>query len=56
MSNDVWPQYNGHNECNHCNLVSNCVDDDKGGCCIHQGLLTLQMCSRCRLRKEVMLK
>ncbi len=55
MSNAIWPQYNGHNECTHCNLVSDCVDNNNN-CCVHARKPILKMCSRCRLRKEVMLK
>jgi len=49
-----WPKYDGSNECEDCGLVSNCVDEYF--CCIHAGRPTIKMCSRCRNRKEVMLK
>lgn len=50
----IWPKYNGSNTCCDCLITSNCVSDDY--CCVHIGKSTITMCSRCRLRKEVMLK
>ncbi len=50
-----WPDYTNRNECTQCLLVSTCVDEDRN-CCVHAKLPILKMCSRCRHRKEVMLK
>ena len=52
---DVWPKYDGRNECTQCLLVSTCVDENHN-CCIHASKPTIEMCTRCRHRKEVMLK
>lgn len=49
-----WPKYDGSNECQLCLFVNVCVMNTF--CCIHRQLPTLKMCSRCRHRKEVMLK
>ena len=54
MLKDVWPKYDGSNECRLCLFVNVCVMNTF--CCIHRQLPTLKMCSRCRHRKEVMLK
>lgn len=52
-----WPHYNYDikNECTKCLLISNCVDSSNL-CCVHREIPILKMCSRCRHRKEVMLK